>query len=173
MHTVRRGQGGNRFPKPSAVDFSRSSEYKNWLIDAGIAWRKKYPHGVRKFANRVRVDYVFIWVAGSPGAQTSDIGNREKVLSDFIEGKVYENDKQIDEQGQYRRFVPPYNADGSKNENHAIVRVTEIPDRRNDDPYLIFEALDREEMIPTAAIKAVKKDPVWDRLREEAAKLKT
>ncbi len=103
---------------------TRSEEYRNWIDFAGAAWRNSFPGGIReKFKGRIRVDYLFIWRDRSPGAETSDIGNREKVLSDFLQHKFFENDSQIDEQHQYRRFIP-------ESENCVIVRITEVPDNR-------------------------------------------
>lgn len=158
MHTVRRGEGAKRYT-PSPVEFTRSKEYKDWLIDAGIAFRKVFAHGLVKFTGRVRVDYCFVWQESARGASASDIANREKVLSDFLQGKVYDNDNQIDEQGHYRRYV-------KVGQPHVIVRVTEIPDRRYDDPALIFEALNREEMFPT--LNQPESAPSWKALEMEA-----
>lgn len=171
-HTVRRGEVPKKYQKyqpPSPVDFARSKEYTDWLIDAGIQWRKAFPFGVQKLGGRIRVDYCFVWVDGARGTALSDIGNREKALSDFIQGKVFENDRNIDEQGQYRRLVPAFDVStNKKNENHVIIRVTEIPDRRHDDPALIFKALDNEMPLPSFADKRTP----WQKLQDEAAALK-
>lgn len=102
----------------------RSPEYTDWLEWAGLEWRKQFPRGVaEKFTGRLRVDYLFVFTEGTSGAVLSDIGNREKVLSDFLQHKFFENDKQIDEQHQFRRLT-------KHGKPRVIVRVTEIPDRR-------------------------------------------
>ena len=126
-----------------AVDFSRSKEYRDWLNEAAIQYRKQFPGGVSPFASsRIRVDYVFVWVDGARGTALSDVANREKALSDFLQKKFYENDNQIDENSHYRRLV-------KTGKNHVIIRVTEIPDRRHDDVGLIFAELDRDNHFPT------------------------
>jgi len=130
MHTVGRG-----FKNPKTGKFqrvtARSQEYNQWIQFAGVAYRNAYPGGVQKFKGRLRADYVFIWHENDRGRNSSDLTNREKCLSDFLEHKFYENDNQIDEQHHYRRIVK----DG---ENRVICRIYEIPDRRFDNPMDIF-----------------------------------
>lgn len=103
---------------------------------AGVAWRDQFPGGVAKiFTGRLRVDYVFVWPINDPAGLSSDIGNREKVLSDFLQKKFFPNDNQIDEQRQYRNLwggQRPY----------VIVRVSEIKDTRCTDPMKRFENWD-------------------------------
>lgn len=109
----------------------RSAEYKAWEWEAAIDFRNQYVGGVEKFKGRLRVDYIFIWNQKHRGRDSSDISNREKVLSDFLQHKFFENDKQIDEQHHYRRIV-------KEGKNRVLLRVYEIPDRRYEDPLLIF-----------------------------------
>lgn len=110
---------------------TRSTEYKSWLSIAAYEYRQQFPAGVQTFKGRIRVDYIFIWNKTSLGRNSSDIGNREKVLSDFFEHKFFDNDNQIDEQHQYRRFV-------MSGPNRVCVRIYQIPDRRFDDWKTIF-----------------------------------
>lgn len=130
MHTIGRGFFNKKTGKYQRVN-TRSSEYKTWLDYASISYRNTFPCGVQKFKGRLRVDYIFVWNDVDKGRDSSDIGNREKVLSDFLEKKFYENDNQIDEQHQYRRISSRY-------QNCVILRIYEIPDRRYEDPMLIF-----------------------------------
>jgi len=117
----------------------RSDDYNTWVQYAGIEWRKQFPYGVAEiFTGRIRVDYIFLWIDGARGTESSDIGNREKVLSDFLQKKFFENDRLIDEQHQYRRLT-------RHGENRVIVRVTEIPDHRFDDPRDVLQPLQKEE----------------------------
>lgn len=130
MHTVGKGfrnKQTGRWEK----GITRSAEYKNWLQFAAIDYRNRFVGGVQKFKGRIRVDYIFIWTENDKGKLSSDIANREKCLSDFLEEKLYKNDNQIDEQHHYRRIVP-------SGRSRVLARVYEIPDRRYDDPMLIF-----------------------------------
>jgi Holliday junction resolvase RusA-like endonuclease len=96
-HTIGRNRRGGHI--------CRSSEYREWVQIASIEYRQQYRSGVdRMFAGRLRVDYIFIWNEKSRGRLGSDISNREKVLSDFLQDKFFQNDKQIDEQHHYRRI---------------------------------------------------------------------
>lgn len=123
-HTVGRNRKGGHIV--------RSSDYNEWTQWALVSYRKQFRNGVvGKFKGRLRVDYIFIWHEADRGRDSSDIGNREKVLSDFLQHKFFENDNQIDEQHHHRRIVK----DG---ENRVWLRIYEIPDRRFDDPALIF-----------------------------------
>lgn len=124
-HTVGRNRNGGHIV--------RSSEYNKWVQFAAVAYRNQYPGGVPKFEGRLRVDYIFVWDDADKGRNSSDLSNREKTLSDFLEHKFFENDKQIDEQHHYRRI----RATG-KEGSHVLVRVYEIEDRRFNDPALIF-----------------------------------
>jgi Holliday junction resolvase RusA-like endonuclease len=130
MHTVSKGF---RCPKTGKWrrTQTRSSEYSGWIQEAAVIYRNTFPGGVQKFKGRLRVDYIFVWNEADKGRNSSDISNREKCLSDFLEHKFYQNDNQIDEQHHYRRIRADY-------ESCVILRVYEIPDRRYDDPMLIF-----------------------------------
>lgn len=130
-HTVSKGY---RCPKTKTwkKNVVRSSEYADWIEIALREYREQFPSGVyQKFTGRLRVDYIFIWNHESRGRNSSDISNREKALSDFLENKFFENDNQIDEQHHYRRIVP-------FTENKVMVRIYEIEDRRYRDPLEIF-----------------------------------
>ena len=126
-HTVARNKkGGN---------IVRSPDYTGWLQMAHIEFRNQFQSGIgKKFTGRIRADYIFIWNELSRGKDSSDISNREKVLSDFLQNKFFENDNQIDEQHHYRRFLPNC-------KDHVLARIYEIPDRRRDDLSLIFPDL--------------------------------
>jgi len=134
-HTVGKGYRCQKTKKwVKAV--TRSGEYSDWLEIAGREFREQFPAGVSdKFTGRLRVDYIFVWNHESRGRNSSDISNREKALSDFLEGKFFLNDNQIDEQHHYRRIRP-------FTENSVFVRIFEINDRRYDDPDLIFKIKD-------------------------------
>ncbi len=111
----------------------RTAEYTAWIAEAKHWWTREFNYGVKKlFAGRLRCDYVFMLNQNDKiVAHGSDISNREKPLSDFLEKKFYLNDNQIDEQHHYRRLT-------NEGPHRVMVRVTEIPDRRWDDPMLIF-----------------------------------
>ena len=130
MHTVGKGF---RCPRTGKwrEKITRSAEYKLWLQLAAISFRNTFPGGVQKFKGRLRVDYIFIWSDSDRGKDSSDIANREKCLSDFLEKKLYQNDNQIDEQHHYRRIC-------AEKESRVLLRVYEIPDRRYDLPNDIF-----------------------------------
>lgn len=129
-HTV--GRGYRNAKGEWVTPLPRSDDYREWIKQAGISFRNQFPHGVQKMTGRLRVEYIFIWNIMDKGMDSSDIGNREKCLSDFLEKKLFENDKQIDEQAQWRRISAKYK------KNFVWLRVLEIPDRRHDDPGLIF-----------------------------------
>jgi Holliday junction resolvase RusA-like endonuclease len=123
-HTVGRNKKGGHIV--------RSGEYTRWIHTASAQYRQQFRAGVGlKFTGRLRVDYIFIWNEKSKGKDSSDISNREKVLSDFLQSKFFDNDKQIDEQHHYRRIT-------KEGFDRVLLRVYEIPDRRFDDPGLIF-----------------------------------
>lgn len=120
-HTV-----GIGFKNPKTKKWTRalprSAEYTAWLAEAAIVCRQQFPMGVDAFAGRVRVDYTFVWNQHDKAKVSSDIGNREKCLSDFLEGKFFLNDNQIDEQHHYRRI--------DAGQSRVICRIYEIEDRR-------------------------------------------
>lgn len=122
MHTVSRGFRNPKTKKWTRVQ-PRSAQYTDWLKRAAIEFRAAFPMGVEPFTGRLRADYVFIWHAGDKGRESSDLSNREKCLSDFLEGKFFLNDNQIDEQHHWRRIAP----DGI---SRVLVRIYEIDDRR-------------------------------------------
>ncbi len=123
-HTVGRNSKGGHIV--------RSSDYVGWLQAAFFEYSNQFPCGVGQiFTGRLRVDYIFIWNETSPGRDSSDIANREKVLSDFLQKKFFKNDSQIDEQHHYRRIV-------KSGHDRVMLRVYEINDRRYDDPEKIF-----------------------------------
>src|ERR1700761_733505 len=66
----------------------RSSEYTAWVQLAALEWRKQYPGGVTEtFKGRIRVDYLFLFLEGARGTNSSDIDNRIKVMQDFFQQK--------------------------------------------------------------------------------------
>lgn len=106
---------------------ARSKEYDAWIQWANAEWALQFPRGLKEmFKGRIRVDYLFVWNEEDRGALSSDIGNREKVLSDFLQKKFFQNDNQIDEQHQVRRIT-------RTRRTCAIIRIVEIPDRRYED----------------------------------------
>lgn len=110
---------------------TKSKEYLAWEDAAGRAWRENFPHGVSKLTGRLSAVYCFIWHEKDTGRFSSDVSNREKCASDFFEHKFYENDNMIDEQHHYRRI-------SASGQNRLWARIYAIPDRRYDDPELIF-----------------------------------
>lgn len=139
-HAVSRGHKDKKTKKWTRVKI-RSAEYTEWLDTAGREYRRQFPCGIgNRFTGRLRVDYIFIWNKGSRSTPLSDVSNREKVLSDFLESKFFDNDNQIDEQHHYRRIV-------TEGINRVIVRIYEISDRRYDDPALIFNPVKAETLI--------------------------
>jgi hypothetical protein len=75
----------------------RSPEYTKWIDEAGRFWRDQYRYGVKElFSGRIKVIYVFILNDSDfQVSQSSDISNREKGLSDFLERKFYLNGKVV------------------------------------------------------------------------------
>lgn len=116
----------------------RSSEYTDWLQYASIEFRKQFPKGVpEKLQGRIHIDYIFVFPTAA-----GDTDNRVKVCQDFLQGKFFDNDSQIDEPHPTKRIMK--DAKGEKGK--AIIIMTEIPDRRYDDPMILFkEILNREE----------------------------
>lgn len=130
MHSV---AGGffNRATRKWTRTITQSQEYKDWQQRAAVAYRNKFPGGVGHLEGRLAVHYIFCWNSRDPGSISSDINNREKCLSDFLEGRFFENDKAIDESHFFRRIV-------EAGQNRAICRIYAINDRRYDAPELIF-----------------------------------
>lgn len=131
-HEVSAGRRNRKTKKWERVKV-RSTAYSDWVERAGYAWRDQFPEGISgMFTGRIGVVYVFVWPINDNDGISSDIGNREKALSDYIKGKFFDDDKQIDEQRQFRRLW------GAKRP-YAWVRIYDIPDKRYTDPRLIFE----------------------------------
>jgi len=120
---------------------TKSAAYKEWEDRAGTAWRNHFPHGASFLTGRLRADYIFIWHDKDPGRFSSDVSNREKCASDFLEKKLYENDNMIDEQHHFRRI-------SAVGQNRLWARIYAIPDRRHDDPALIFNPVPKTERNP-------------------------
>jgi len=123
-HTIGRGRKGQHM--------IRSSAYTAWLEYAAIAFRQQYPVKPKElFTGRLRLECILCFIDGARGSDTSDADNRIKACQDFLQGKFFENDKQIDMIVAHRRKVKDGDA-------RVIVRIYEIPDWRYDDPALIF-----------------------------------
>lgn len=103
----------------------RSGEYTAWVQYAGIAWRKQFPAGVPSLmTGRLRASYVHIFTDGIP----RDIDNYCKVASDYLQGKFYQNDNQIDEWHIVRRLE-------KGGENRTMIWITQIADTRHVDMF--------------------------------------
>ncbi len=123
-HAIGRGRKGQHI--------IRSVDYKNWLAFANQAWREQYRGGVREqFQGRISLHCIFLWRDGARGTATADLDNRLKSLQDFLQGKFYENDNQIDEIHAYRRLT-------THGENRVMARVIEIQETRHRDVAEIF-----------------------------------
>jgi len=133
MHTV---TGGFRNRKTGKWERTvcQSDEYKSWQARAALIYRDRFPGGVSRLIGRLSVHYIFIWNAQDRGVYSSDLSNREKCLTDFLESKFFENDNQIDEQHHFRRI-------SDLGQNRVICRIYAIDDRRYHDPSLIFNPL--------------------------------
>lgn len=130
MHTQTNGFF-DRAKKKWRRTVCRSAEYEDWIQRAAVKFRNEFPGGVGKLTGRLSAHYIFIWNVKDPGSISSDISNREKCLSDFLEHKFFENDRQIDEQHHYRRIT-------EVGQSRAMCRIYAIEDNRYDDPDLIF-----------------------------------
>lgn len=109
----------------------RSDAYNDWEQRAAVVYRNAFPGGVQHLTGRLAVYYIFIWNKEDRGHISSDVANREKCLTDFLEHKFFENDKAIDEQHMWRRIV-------EIGQSRVVCRIYAIPDRRYDDVDLIF-----------------------------------
>lgn len=98
----------------------RSDKYKAWLEYAGISYRMQYPCGVQLLSGRLRAQYLYIFT----DTRDSDVFNREKCLSDFLQNKFFVNDSQIDEGQVFKRK-------SSHGQSRVRVWITEIPDNRH------------------------------------------
>lgn len=131
MHTVGKGNYNYKTRHTSRV-VARSEEYTKWDELASAYFRNKFgPCGVHQLTGRLQAIYVFLWNKSDPGHLSSDVANREKCLTDFLEGKFFKNDNQLDDVRCIRRIV-------ETGQNRAICRIYAIPDRRYDNPDLIF-----------------------------------
>jgi len=117
---------------------TRSPEYEEWLQYALISYRQQYPYKPsEKFTGRLRLECIFCFIDGANGTLNSDVDNRIKALQDFLQDKFFVNDKQIDQIVAHRRHV-------SHGAARVMVRIYEVPDRRYDDPDLIFNPQPKE-----------------------------
>lgn len=111
---------------------ARSSVYKTWIQYAGISYRKQFPRFPEPLMGRLRAQYLFIFTNTD-----GDVFNREKCLSDFLQGKLYGDDEQIDEGQVFKRI-------GTHGLDRVRVWLTEIPDQRHIDT---INARDDEFMV--------------------------
>lgn len=130
MHTVAGGFFDRKNRKWQRT-VTRSDEYLLWIQRASVIYRNAFPGGVGKLEGRLSAHYIFIWNSKDRGHLLSDVTNREKCLTDFLEHKFFENDKAIDEQHHFRRI-------SDVGQSRVICRIYAINDRRYDDPELIF-----------------------------------
>lgn len=137
MHTVSRGFRSPRTGKWERT-LPRSEEYRNWIQRAAVCFRNAFPGGAGHLTGRLAAWYVFIWNDKDRGYLTSDVSNREKCLTDFLEHKFFENDKAIDEQHHFRRI-------SDVGQSRVICRIYAIPDRRYDPAENIFNPPTKKE----------------------------
>lgn len=98
----------------------KTAAYKKWLEKAEIAYQQNYPENVTAIQGPVRAEYTIIQGDKRP----RDIANYDKCLSDFLEGRFFENDAQIDLMILARQY-------GSKGSNLVHVYVQKM-DEEND-----------------------------------------
>jgi len=98
----------------------RSPKYNAWTEVANRYWRSQYPEPVTMLTGRLRAQYI----VKLKDLRPHDIGNYEKIIADFLEGKFYENDSQIDEVHIIRRV------DRQIDKNFIHAYVSEVPDVR-------------------------------------------
>lgn len=114
--TGRRGDVGKK----------RSYDYENWIENAGTFFRLQFPEGIKHediLKGRVLCRYILL----SRDFVPRDVSNYIKVAEDYLRGKFYEDDNQIDEIYIRRRI------DESLNRNFLLVWAQEIPDKRKID----------------------------------------
>ena len=103
----------------------RSSEYTDWIQYAGISWRKQYPAGAPALlTGRLRASYVHIFTDGIP----RDIDNYVKCAADYLQGKFYLNDNQIDEWHILRRL-------SKEGDNRTMIWIAQTSDVRHVDMF--------------------------------------
>ena len=107
-------------PSKWGKGFSRSGDYSKWLEEAGPYWRRAFPRGVEMLTGRLRLDLTMI----RKNTTECDLGNYEKIIADYLEGKFYQNDNQIDENSMTRRI------DQTAKKHFLLAKVSEIPDNR-------------------------------------------
>lgn len=97
-----------------------SKETKQWFEIAGRYWRSQFPEGIELLKGRLRAQYVFVFC----DEIRRDIGNYEKVVADYLQGKFYIDDWQIDEIDSRRRVIK------TNQRNKVFIYITEIEDKR-------------------------------------------
>lgn len=131
MHSVGAGRVNKKTGKKIRCVY-RSDEYNDWIQRAGLVWRTEYGYrGLSQLTGRLAAHYIFIWNEADRAHLSSDVNNREKCLTDFLEKKFFDNDKAIDESHHYRRIT-------NVGQNRVICRIYATPDRRFDSPDKIF-----------------------------------
>lgn len=106
----------------------RSKHYNNWIELAGTFFRQQFPVGIpadKMLKGRVRVQYIVY----QNDERARDVDNYSKIITDYLQGKFYENDSQIDEVHITRRI------DLTAKRNFLFVFVTEIEDKRRVDMF--------------------------------------
>lgn len=101
----------------------RTEDYNNWLELAGTFFRLQFPQGLTPdsmIKGRVRSTYLIV----RTNAHGCDISNYVKVAEDYLQGKFYLNDSQIDEIFIKRRIDP------AQKRSFLYVFVEEIEDKR-------------------------------------------
>jgi crossover junction endodeoxyribonuclease RusA len=87
----------------------RSSEYKAWIAEANVAWlqqRNRLP------VKRIKGRYTLEVLVYPPDKRQRDVGNLEKVVSDFLQMiEVIENDY-LSKWVKFEWADPPYTNDG-------------------------------------------------------------
>lgn len=99
----------------------RTAACTRWVETAGRYWRAQFDHRpVQMFTGRIRIQRVYVF----KDERVRDISNFSKVLDDFLQGKLYRNDSQIDEEHSLRRIVR------AAKSNKVFVYITQIGDNR-------------------------------------------
>ena len=104
----------------------RTQQYKDWLTNAGFFFRQQFPLGIPAadmIGGRIFMQYIVYQCDNI----RRDVDNYSKIVSDWLQGKFFANDEQIDEIHITKRI------DLSINRNLLYVFITEIEDRRRVD----------------------------------------
>lgn len=109
------------FPANKAGRRFKSKRYKDWLIDAAHAYRQQFRGKHAYLQGRLRAIYTFCF----NNMMQRDIANYEKPVSDFLSGKFFDDDCQIDEMISTRQIM-------KGKTNQVLIYMQEIPDRRFD-----------------------------------------